>query len=74
MQNVHFFILKGQCHEIFFFGFFMHHLPPSPWKIRGDIHKSRCTTGVNDTGSKFDTDVNDTGVKFSAGVNYTGTP
>ncbi len=22
-------------------------------KIRGDIHKSRCTTGINDTGGKF---------------------
>jgi hypothetical protein len=30
-------------------------------KIRGDIRKSRCTTGVNDTGGKFTTGVNDTG-------------
>ncbi len=29
-------------------------------KIRGDICKSRCTTGVNDTGGKFATGVNDT--------------
>jgi hypothetical protein len=30
-------------------------------KILGDIRKSRCTTGVNDTGGKFATCVNDTG-------------
>ncbi len=41
--------------------FLMNHLPPSPWigsfrifsKIRGDIRKSRCTTGVNDTNGKL---------------------
>jgi hypothetical protein len=33
-------------------------------KIRGDIRKSRCTTGINDTGGKFATGVNDTGGKF----------
>jgi hypothetical protein len=33
-------------------------------KIRGDIRKSRCTTGVNDTGGKFATCVNDTGGKL----------
>ena len=56
--------LKGQCHEIFASGFF--HESPSlkPLKItlgsfqfyskiRGDIRKSRCTTGVNDTGGKL---------------------
>jgi hypothetical protein len=42
-------------------------------KIRGDIRKSRCTTGVNDTGGKFATGVNDTaGGKISAGINDTG--
>ncbi len=30
-------------------------------KISGDIWKSRCTTGVIDTGSKFAADVNNTG-------------
>jgi hypothetical protein len=25
------------------------------YKIRGDIRKSRCTTGINDTGGKFAT-------------------
>jgi hypothetical protein len=30
-------------------------------KIRGDIRKSRFTTGINDTGGKFATRVNDTG-------------
>ncbi len=33
-------------------------------KIRGDIRKSRCTTGVNDTGGKFATGVNDTSGKM----------
>jgi hypothetical protein len=33
-------------------------------KIRGDIRKSRCTTGVNDTAGKFATGVNDTGGKL----------
>ena len=33
-------------------------------KIRGDIRKSSCTTGVNDTGGKFATGVNDTGGKL----------
>jgi hypothetical protein len=33
-------------------------------KIRGDIRKSRCTTGVNDTVGKFATGVNDTGGKL----------
>jgi hypothetical protein len=33
-------------------------------KIRGDIGKSRCTTGINDTGGKFATGINDTGGKF----------
>ncbi len=47
-------------------------------KIRGDIRKSRCTTGVNDTGGKFAAGVNrrqiaaginDTGGKFATGIN-----
>jgi hypothetical protein len=41
-------------------------------KIRGDIRESRCTTGINDTGSKFATGVNDTGGKIAAGINDTG--
>jgi hypothetical protein len=44
-------------------------------KIRGDIGKSRCTTGINDTGGKFATSfasVVDTGGKFATGVNDTG--
>ncbi len=32
-------------------------------KIRGDIRKSRCTTGINDICGKFATDVYDTGGK-----------
>jgi hypothetical protein len=57
--------------------FLMNQFPPSPLsialgpfrifsKIRGDIRKSRCTTGINDTG------VNDTGGKIAAGINDTG--
>jgi hypothetical protein len=38
-------------------------------KIRGDIRKLRCTTGINDTGGKF---ANDTGGKFATGVSDTG--
>ncbi len=89
--------LKGQFHEIFCFGFFRESSSPKPLlkalgsfqifsKICGDICKSRCTTGINDTGgtfatntasvvdagSKFATSVNDFGSKFAAGVNDTG--
>ncbi len=67
--------LKGQCHEIFCFRFFQESHSPKPLiitigsfrifsKIRRDIRKSRCTTGVNDTGDKFATGINDTGGKF----------
>jgi hypothetical protein len=65
--------LKGQCVTRFFASGFFHE-SPSPKalkitvgsfrifsKIRGYIRKSRCTTGVNDTGGKFATGVNDTG-------------
>ena len=55
-------------------------------KICGDIRKSRCTTGINDTGNKFATGVNnavanfatsfasvvDTGGKFNTSVIDTG--
>ncbi len=44
-------------------------------KIRGDICKSRCTNGINDTGGKFATgtaDVVNTGGKSAASVNDTG--
>jgi hypothetical protein len=34
------------------------------WKIREDIRKARCITGITDTGGKFETGVNDTGDKF----------
>ncbi len=59
-------LLKGQCHEIFCFRLFPWiTFPQAPdtvitlgsfWifsKIRGDIRKSRCTTGVNDKGGKL---------------------
>ncbi len=66
--------LKGQCHEIIASGF-----PPAPLepfqifsKIRGDIHKSRCITSINETGGKFATGVNDTGGKIAVGINDTG--
>ncbi len=56
--------LKGQCHEIFDFRFFHESLSPKPLsiplgpfqiflKILGDIHSSRCTTGVVDIGGKW---------------------
>jgi hypothetical protein len=56
--------LKGRCHEIFDFWFFHESVSPKPLsiplgpfrifsKIRGDIHSSRCTTGVVDTGGKW---------------------
>jgi hypothetical protein len=41
-------------------------------KIRGDIRKSRCTTGANDTGGKIAAGINDTGGKFATGINNTG--
>jgi hypothetical protein len=40
-------------------------------KIRGDIRKSRWTTGINDTGGKFATR-DDTGGKFDFSINCTG--
>ncbi len=57
-------VLKGQCHEIFCFRFFSWiTFPQAPdnntrvisnfSKIQGDIRKSMCTTGVNDTGGKL---------------------
>jgi hypothetical protein len=63
----------------------MNHLPQA-WKIKlgsflifskicRDIRKSRCTTGINDTGGNFATSfagVVDTGGKFATSVNYTG--
>jgi hypothetical protein len=53
--------------------FFLDHLPPSPWKHHYSHfeffrkftgRKSRCTTGINDTGGKFATGINDTGDKI----------
>jgi hypothetical protein len=44
-------------------------------KIRGDIRKSRCNTGINVTGGNFSTSfpsVVDTGGKFATGVKGTG--
>ena len=57
--------LKGQCHEIFSFWFFDESVSPQPLSIalgtfrifsiiRGDIRKSRCTTGINNTCSARD--------------------
>jgi hypothetical protein len=46
--------LKEQCHEIFDFSFF---IPLGQFQILfkscGDIHSSRCTTGVVDSGGKW---------------------
>jgi hypothetical protein len=72
--------LKGQCRKIFCFWFFHESVPPLPQsipygpfqifsKICGDIHKSRCSTGANETGSKTAPGINDTGGKFATGFN-----
>ncbi len=64
-------LLKGQRHEIFCFWFFHESVSPQPQsipvgpfqifsKIRGDIFKSRCTNGINDTGGKFAIGINNT--------------
>jgi hypothetical protein len=56
--------LKRQCHEIHRQVVLMNQYLPSPWvshlgrfrifsKIRGDVHSSRCTTGVVGTGGKW---------------------
>jgi hypothetical protein len=69
--------------RFFAYGFFHESVSPQPksiplglfqifCKFLGDIHKSRCTTGINDTGSKFATGVNDTGGKIATGINNTG--
>ncbi len=49
-------------------------IPLGPFQICGDICKSRCTIGVNDTGGRFATsfaNVVDTSGKFATGVNGT---
>jgi hypothetical protein len=67
-------LLKEQCHEFFASDFVHESSSPKPLKItlgsfqifskiHGGIRKSRCTTGINDTGSKFATGVNYTGGK-----------
>ncbi len=67
--------LKEVCHKIFCFRFFHESYSHKPLKITwgsfqifckiwGDIHKSRCTTRIIDTGGKFSTSVNETGDKF----------
>jgi hypothetical protein len=75
--------LKGHCHENFFFWLFHESDSPQPQsiplgpfqiflKIRGDIRKSRCTTGINDTGSKISAGINNTSGKFASGINDNG--
>jgi hypothetical protein len=75
VRNIH--KLKGQCHKIVCFCFFHESVSPFPQciplgpfqifsKILGEFRKSRCTTGINDTGGKFATSfacVVDTGGK-----------
>ncbi len=41
-------------------------------KIRRNIRKLRCTSGINDTDGKFATGVNHTGGENAAGINDTG--
>jgi hypothetical protein len=74
---------KSRVTRFFTSGFFHESVSPQPQsiplrpfqilsKICGDIRKSRCTTGINDTGDKLATCVNDTGGKIAAGINDTG--
>jgi hypothetical protein len=77
-------VLKGTVSRDFFcFWFFYESVSPQPQsillgpfrifpKIRGNIRKSWCTTGNNDTGGKFATGVNHTGGNIAAGINDTG--
>jgi hypothetical protein len=49
--------LKGQRHDIFdfwLFKFFHESVSPKPLSIPGDIRSSRYTTGVVDTGGKWE--------------------
>ncbi len=41
-------------------------------KIRGDIRKSRYTTGINDTGGKIAASIKDADGKFATGISDTG--
>jgi hypothetical protein len=72
-------MLKGQFHEIFASGFFHESSSPKPLKIIlgsfpisskncGNIHKSRCTTGINNTSGKVATSINNTGFKFATSI------
>ncbi len=88
---------KGTVSQDFNFCFFHESVSPQPQsiplgpfqifsKMCEDVRKSRCTTGINDTGGKFATGINDTvgkfchqfasvvdtGSKFATGVNDTG--
>jgi hypothetical protein len=64
-------------------GFFDESVSPQPQSIalgpftifsniRGDNRKTRCTTGINDTGGKIAAGINDTGGKFATGVSVAG--
>jgi hypothetical protein len=75
--------LKVQCHKIFCFRFFSCIIfPQAPENNIGiisnfvsilrDVRKSRCTTGINDTGGKFAAVVNYTGGKLAAGIHNIG--
>jgi hypothetical protein len=69
-------LLKGTVSRDFLLLVFFHEsvspqpqsIPLGPFKffpkILGDIRKSRCTTGINDTGGKLLPGINDTGRKF----------
>ncbi len=78
--------LRGQCLAS---GFFHESVSPQPQSISLElfqifskickyIRKSRCTTGinntggVNDTGGKIADSINDTGGKFATGINDIG--
>jgi hypothetical protein len=66
-------LYRDSVTRFFASGFFHEAVSPQPQSIPcGDIRKSRCTTGLNDTGGKFATGDNNTFGNFAAGINDTG--
>ncbi len=72
--------VKGTVSRDFFASGFLHQpVSPNPRgpfrvfsKIRGDIRKSRCTTGINDTGGKFCHQFRQCFARCTTGINDTG--
>jgi hypothetical protein len=81
LVNVFRHIKRENVTRYFASGFFHESSSPKPLKITlgsfkffqkilGDILKSRCTTGINDTGGKFSS-VTNTNEKFATGISDT---